>query len=143
MDEIEVSLVPTPDVAAVWDRVSHMLKRSTDLSRGRFRLKDLKEKLLTGEFQLWIVFTRDGTILSAITSTFTVYPQMKALHGQFLGGDRLVDWRDKVCAIFDRWGRDNQCQIIEFTGRPGWAKALEGNGYKEVFRVYERRIDCQ
>lgn len=141
MENIEVSLVPREAIPEIWDRVSHLLKRATDLSFGRYRLRDLKEKLISGEFNLWIVFEKDtGNILSAITSTFTQYPQMKSLHGQFLGGDRLVEWRDRFCEIFDRWGRDNDCQIIEFSGRKGWGRVLEGNGYKEVYRIYERTL---
>lgn len=117
-----------------------MLKLATDQSEGRYGLNDLKDKLETGEFQLWLVFTRDYKILSAITSTFTQYPRCKALHGQFLGGEQLGEWRDEFCRVFDNWAIDNQCEIIEFSGRAGWSKALQPNGYREVFRTYQREV---
>lgn len=137
---LSISLIPTSEVMRVWDRVSHMLKRATDISQGRYRLIDVKEKLLTGEFNLWVVFDPEFRIVAAITSTFTFYPQGKFLHGQFLGGDRLDEWRDQFCDIFDRWGKDNACKAIEFSGRAGWVRALAGNGYREVFRVLQKDL---
>lgn len=138
--DLLVSLVPASDIAVIWNQVSSMLKRATDLSQGRYKLADLRDKLVSGEFQLWIVFTRGGEIIAAITSTFTIYPQGKALSGQFLGGARLEDWRDNFCEVFDNWGIDNGCKFVEFTGRAGWAKALQSNGYREVFRTYQRDL---
>lgn len=138
---LEVSLVPPTEVERIWDRVSHMLKRASDLSFGRYRLRDIRAKLETGEFNLWIIFERDtGQIVAAITSAFTHYPQMKSLHGQFLGGDRIMEWRDKFCEVFDGWGRDNGCSKVEFTGRAGWKKMLAENGYRETYRVYEKDL---
>lgn len=139
--DLLVSLVPQSEIAPLWNRVSSMLKRATDLSQGRYRLSDLRDKLMSGDFQLWIVFPRgSGEVVAAITSTFTQYPQCRALHGQFLGGERLDDWRDDFCAVFDQWGRDNGCKFVEFTGRAGWTKALADNGYREVFRVFQRDL---
>lgn len=138
---IQVSLVPPDHVPQIWDKVSHMLKQATDLSRGRYRLKDLKDKLFGGEFQLWIVFDdSDFQIIAAVTTTFSYYPNLKSLHGQFLGGERLDEWRDLMCDILDRWAIDNACQIVELSGRAGWAKTLAPNGYKEVYRTYEKEL---
>jgi len=138
---IEISLVPPVHVHEVWKEASPFLKRSTDLSGGRYRLRDLRAKLEAGEFQLWIIFEGDPkNMLAAITSTFSIYPQCRSLHGQFLGGDRLDEWREQFCSIFDRWGRDNGCRMIEFTGRKGWGKALESNGYREAFRIFQRDL---
>lgn len=137
---LQVSLVPSEEVPKIWDKVSHMLKQATDLSYGRYGLNDLKKKLLEGEFHLWIIFDDDYSIVAAVTTTFTYYPSMKTVHGQFLGGDRLPEWRDLMCDILDRWAIDNSCQMVELSGRAGWAKVLEPNGYKEVFRTYQREL---
>lgn len=135
--DVKVSLVPSWEVPNVWDRVSRMLKLATDQSQGRYGLNDLKEKLVSGEFQLWLVFDLDYNILAAVTSTFTIYPQGKFLAGQFLGGEGLDRWKDEFCRVFHNWGRDNKCVAAEFTGRAGWAKVLADNGYREVFRIYQ------
>lgn len=137
---LKISLVPTSEVPRVWDLVSHMLKRATDLSQGRYGLRDLKAKILSGEFELWIIFDEAGEIVASVTTTMTAYPQVKMVSGQFLGGDRLADWRDDFCAKLESWAKDNGCASIELTGRAGWSKVLDGNGYREVFRVYQRNL---
>lgn len=135
-----VSLVPHWAVKQEWPKVAPMLKRATDMSEGRYELEDLEYKLLSGEFHLWVVMEPDLNIIAAITSTFTIYPQCKALAGQFLGGDRLGEWQDMFIDTFKSWGIENQCQIIEFTGRAGWKRALEPNGFREVFRTYQMEL---
>lgn len=140
MSNLQVSLVPCWEVKNIWDRVSRMLKLATDQSQGRYGLNDLKDKLDSGEFHLWVIFDPKYEIIAAITSTFTQYPQGKFLAGQFLGGERLEEWKDIFCQVFCNWGRDNGCKSIEFTGRAGWAKVLAENGFKEVFRIYQREL---
>lgn len=139
-EELEVSLVPAPEIHRIWGYVAPMLERSTDLSEGRYDLVDLAKKLASGEFHLWIVFEKRGVIVAAITSAFTWYPQGKFLSGQFLGGERLSEWRDLFCDVFDRWGRDNGCKAVEMTGRAGWVRVLKDNGYREVYRVLQRDL---
>lgn len=138
--DLQISLVPPQEIHRVWGKVGPMLQRSTDLSEGRYDLIDLARKLNSGEFHLWIVFEKRGEIVAAITSTFSWYPQGKFLSGQFLGGARLSEWRDPFCELFDRWGRDNDCKAVEFTGRAGWVRALKGNGYREVYRILQREL---
>ena len=138
--ELTVSLVPPFEVERIWDQVSRMLKLATDMSQGRYRLQDLKDKLMKGEFQLWIIFDPTFKIVAAITSTFTEYPQKKAAHGQFLGGERLIEWKQKFCDVFDSWARDNGCGLIEFSGRPGWGRELSEQGFREVFRTYQKDL---
>ena len=68
-DDLQISLVPLFAVEKEWDRVKHLLKVATDMSGGRYRINDLKNKLTTGEFQLWVIFDQKFEIIAAITST--------------------------------------------------------------------------
>jgi hypothetical protein len=138
--KLDVSLVPGWAINDTWPKVAPMLKRATDMSEGRYDLEDLKYKLLTGEFHLWVVFDQSLNIIAAITSTFTIYPQAKSLAGQFLGGERLGDWQDTFLEVFEKWGKDNGCQFVELTGRAGWKRALEPNGFRETFRTYQKEL---
>lgn len=139
-DELQISLVPLFAVEKEWDRVKNLLKAATDMSGGRYRINDLKQKLTTGEFQLWVIFDQKFEIIAAITSTCTEYPDGKFLSGQFLGGSRLEDWKDKFCDVFDQWGRDCKCKSVELTGRAGWSKVLAPNGYREMYRTYQKEL---
>lgn len=138
--KLDVSLVPLEYLAQVWPVVGPMLKRATDQSEGRYELEDLRKMLACEAFQLWVIFEPDMNIVAAITSTFTQYPQGKFLSGQFLGGERLDDWKDMFLKVFDQWGRDNDCDFVELTGRAGWSKVLAPNGYRELYRTYQRDL---
>ena len=140
MAELQITLIPHWEVKHVWDKVSRMLKLATDQSQGRYNLSDVKAKLEANEFQLWVIFEEPFEVVAAVTSSFATYPQCHCLCGQFLGGDRMDEWKDKFCVLFDSWGRDNKCDIVEFTGRAGWGKVLAPNGYREVFRTYQRDL---
>lgn len=140
--ELHVSLISPKGVDKVWSKVGPLLTKSTVLSEGRYDIVDLYERLKSGAFQLWVVFQTDTTIVAAVTTMITDYPQGRFLSGQFLGGDdhRMDEWRDLICDTLDQWGRDNACKAVEFSGRSGWKKQLAGNGYREVFRAYQRDL---
>lgn len=146
MEELDVSLVRRQLVPFVWPKVRGFLEKATEISEGRYDIQDLYERLTKDpDWVLWVVFsihpeTKEMNIVAAITSTWTLYPQMKALHGQFLGGARIEEWQDKFCSIFDEWGRDNECDAVEFTGRKGWTKLLDRNGYRPVFVTYQKDL---
>lgn len=138
---LDASLIQRHFIRQLWPQVAPLLTRATELSHGRYDIADLYGKLLKDDnWHLWAVYEPDGTVVAAITSMFLHYPQGKFLSGQFLGGNRLEDWKDLFCDIFERWGRDNQCVAIELTGRAGWAKALAPNGYDEVYRTYQKDL---
>ena len=138
---LDVTLVQKHFIQQIWSQVGPLLAKATDVSEGRYDIIDVYERLLRDpNWHLWAVYEPDLTVVAAITSTFTQYPRMKVLHGQFLGGRRLDEWQDMFCEMFDRWGRDNECQAIEFSGRPGWMKPLRRNGYRPVFVVYQRDL---
>lgn len=138
---LEVSLVQRHLIPAIWSRVAGYLKDATDRSEGRYNLDDLYANLVNDEhWHLWVVYEPDLTVVAAITSTFTDYPRMRVLHGQFLGGERLDDWQDMFCEIFDRWARDNGCHAVEFTGRHGWGRPLKRSGYRPIFTIFQRDL---
>lgn len=137
---LRLSLIPPDLIDQVWEQAAPYLQESADLSRGRYLLSDIRQKIEQSEWHLWVVFEPGPHVVAAITSSFAYYPQAKALQGQFLGGTRLAEWRDMFCDTFDRWAKDNGCRFIEFVGRPGWVRALAPNGYEERFRIYYRDL---
>lgn len=137
---LKVSLIPPNLIDWVWAQAGPHLQMATDQSEGRFVLRDVYDRLITGDWHLWVVYEETGNLIASITSSFSWYPQGKWLSGQFLGGDRLDEWRDLFCDTFDRFARDMGCKAIEFTGRPGWGRRLKPNGYRELFRVYQRDL---
>ena len=42
-----------------------------------------------------------------------------------------------MISMLQAWAFDNNCDSIECTGRPGWAKILANNGHKVVWHTFE------
>lgn len=143
MSTLDISLVRRHLVPLIWPKVEAFLARATDLSEGRYDIKDLYERLTKhDDWYLWVVFETEEphNIIGAITTTWSHYPQMKTVHGQFLGGERLDEWQDRFCDLMEEWGRDSKCDAIEFTGRRGWTRLVNRNGYRPVFVTYQKDL---
>lgn len=137
---LSIGYVPPERIPASWEALGPVLKRATDLSGGRYTVDDLYQKLTAGEYQLWVV-VEEGRLVAANTVRLAQYPQMRVLEGFFIAGDRLLEWKDQMCAEMERLAQALGCQIIEFNGRRGWGKVLSENGYHEQFVTYSKVVD--
>jgi hypothetical protein len=62
---------------------------------------------------------------------------------QFCGGDELDTWKKPMLALLRMFARDSGCEAIESTGRPGWAKVFQNDGYKATWVTYELPLDME
>jgi hypothetical protein len=133
---MEVSLVPPQLIDGLWPRIFPHLSKASDYTFGRYEPEDILEFVVSGEAHLWVVF--DGEDIIGITVTrFWEYPRKKCLDMVFIGGDEGFSWKDPMLEILQRWARDNGCEVIESSGRPGFARAFKDDGYKMLWQVYE------
>lgn len=159
---VKISIVPPDHVDHVWGQVMPLLKSATDHSSGRYTVGSVYELIAGGHCHLWIGFElgipgpleghHDGAvprrdvlpggrlkIIGAATSVFTIYPGGRWLTAQFLGSSDMERCRDFL-PIFERWGRDNECKGVEFSGRLGWGRALRKDGYEEFHRFFQKEL---
>jgi hypothetical protein len=142
MSEYGVSLVPreglTPEM---WGLVGDHLKRAAETTHGRYSIEGIINDVMVNGHNLWIIFDMETQeIVSAFTNQVVSYPKMRVLACHFIGGDHLLEWKDRVLETLDNFARDNFCQKIEFTGRKGWQRLLADWDYEPAFIVYEREI---
>ena len=58
------------------------------------------------------------------------------LAGQFLGGVKIMRWRDPMLETLEKWARDNDCDGLEMTGRNGFEKVLGPHGWTPEYVVF-------
>jgi len=133
---IQVSQVPAKHAFDVWPKVRPHLSRAAEYTHGRFDVEDILGLIVEGEQDLWIAF--DGPdVKSAVTTSIVNYPRLRALCMQFTGGDDLKEWKAPMLSLLQQWAFDNNCDVIESSGRPGWAKVFENDGHKPLWHTYE------
>lgn len=132
----EVSLVPPEHVQALWPLTLKYLNRAAEYTFGRYEAEDILEFIMTGDAHLWVAF--GGDELKGITVTrFWEYPRKKCLDMVFIAGDEGFSWKDDMLKMLQHWAYDNGCEVIESSGRPGFARAFKDDGYKLLWQVYE------
>jgi len=101
-------------------------------------MKSILREIVNFEQHLWIVFDDDKKIIAALTTRFVDYPDKRLLAGQFLGGEKIMQWRDSMLETLERWAKDNNCDGVEMTGRKGFTKVLAPHGWTPEYTVFEK-----
>ena len=139
---IEVSLVPREYVDTCWDKVEKFIEKAAKYTYGRYTTSNIYDIVKDGDYQLWVAFEAE-TFKGAVVTNIMNYPQKKILCMQFCGGEELKLWKQPMLDLLKRFARDLGCEGIESTGRPGWAKIFENDGYKATWVTYELPIDME
>ena len=136
-----ITSVPSERVFEVWPTVEPMLKGAVDLAPRRFSTGDLFLLLGCGKQLLWIVV--DGperNIIAALTSRVYNLPQGRICSVDWAGGEDHRTWVDEFLRIVEKYAKNMGCDIIEYIGRPGWAKYVEKHGWSRQSVAYEKEL---
>jgi len=131
-----VSMVPPEYVKTTWPDVKNHLAKAAKYTYGRYEVDDIYDAIMEYDHTLWIAFDESG-IKGAVVTSFLHYPRKKYLSLVFCGGEDLKLWKDAMLKLLQHWAFDNNCDGIESTGRPGWAKIFANDGHKATWQTYE------
>jgi len=137
---IEVSLVPTEYVDTCWEKIEKFIDKAAKYTYGRYTTSNIYDLVKEGDYQLWVAYD-NGVFKGAVVTNILTYPQRKLLGMQFCGGEELSTWKEPMLALLKRFARDSGCEGIESTGRPGWAKVFQNDGYRATWVTYELPLE--
>jgi len=133
-------------VDIIWPHVEDLLQSAINFNLGEFTIEDIKEYLLNGRMNLWVVNNQeDGTILAAVTE-FIQYPREKRLGILLVGAKKntIMKWF-KQCWQEDSgllaFARENDVKRFEVLARDGWIRLLPKIGFKKYCTVLTREVD--
>ncbi len=133
---IEVSAVPTEYIDTCWSQVEGFLEGAAEYTHGRYRVDNIYDRIVEDGYQLWVAIEGE-TIIGAVVTSVTNYPQKKVLSMPYCGGVDLHKWKDPMLAILRRFAAQVGCEAIEATARKGWAKIFKDDGYQERWVTFE------
>jgi hypothetical protein len=134
---VTVSLVPTPHVRELWPRIRSHVERAAEYTHGRYTADDILTSITDYDHHLWIAFDNPSDIKGIVVTALKSYPRMRALDLVFIAGDNAIEWKDEMLHMLQCWAYDNDCDVVESSGRLGWGRALRDDGYKPLWQVYE------
>ena len=85
---------------------------------------DYLQSVVEGRMQFW------SAGKTALLTELVDYPKLRAIRGVATAGD-LSEVRQLIRSA-EEWGRSQGCSIAIGGGRPGWARALEHQGYENA-----------
>jgi hypothetical protein len=133
-------------VDIIWTRVKDLLQSAINLNLGEFTIEDVKEYLLKGRMNLWVVLGRDNDIILAAVTEFVNYPREKRLRVLLTGAKKntLRKWF-KQCWQKDsellKFARENDVKRFEVLVRDGWVRLLPKVGFKKYCTVLTMEVN--
>ena len=133
-----ISLIPPLVFDVVEDDFARLIKPALDMSHGREDLANVTDRIRTGAYQLWLVFDEDNKAISALVTRLEEYPIKRMLNFMFIGGAEMSEWHEDLLSVLEIFAREQGCSGFELTGRPGWKKFLQKQGWDTPYVVCER-----
>lgn len=131
-----VSMVPTEHVPNIWPEVRDHLSKAAEYTFGRYEVEDIYDAIMDYDHTLWIAFD-EHEVKGAVVTNFAHYPKKKYLVLVFCGGIELAKWKEPMLKLLQHFAYDSQCDGLESTGRPGWAKIFANDGHRPMWHTYE------
>lgn len=137
---MQITMVPYEEVERVWPSIEPYMDGAAEYTHGRFTADDILEQVLHYDHILWLAYENE-IIKGAVVTSILNYPRAKTLSMVFTGGINLDEWKEPMLDVLRRWAKDNECDSIESTGRPGWAKVFKADGHVPLWHTYELPIE--
>lgn len=140
---IKVSMVPKDLIHTCWEQIEEYLAGAAEYTYGRYTVDDIKDCITDYDHDLWVAYEHgefDILFYGAVVTTIVHYPCKKMLSLRFVGGKDHKKWKEPMVSTLKSWAVDTECDGIESTGRPGWAKILGDVGYNPIGVAYELKI---
>lgn len=133
-----VSAVPASMADEAWPIVRSFISEALQYAWG-YTPEHVLLKIRAGQATLWVV-EKDMDIKAAAITEILEYPTCKTLNIWVLAGSEFWEWKD-LLAVAEAYGRQNGCEWIECTGRPGLQRLLKDEGFNVPRVVCAKKLN--
>ena len=142
--EVNVLFIAPDKVEEYWSLVDFMLREGLKYDGDPMNIKDLKEGLLEGAFQLFMMFGSDDgdkyKVFGVFVTRISVLPNFKQCEVILLKGEKRELWQDEAAQAIENLAIQEDCKRIAVHARPGWQKFLEGKQWKVKRYLYTKEL---
>jgi len=145
-NNIEVLPISPNQIEEVWNLVHFMIAEAIKYSGNYAEANDIKQLLLTGENQLFLIFGSeqedgDNKVFGVCTTRIFQNPNFPELQGLICTGTKMNLWEDKLIQMLETFGKLNGCKRITALMRPGYKKVMPKYGYKVKHIQFEKELN--
>ena len=142
--QIDVLEIAPAKIDNYWNLVDFMLREGLKYDGDPMSITDLKEGILLGHLQLFVMFGSDdgekhkvfGTFVTRITSL----PNYKQVEVILLKGEKRKLWQDEAAEMIENLAVQNNAKKIAVHARPGWQNFLKTKGWEVKRYLYTKEI---
>jgi len=137
----EMSMVPPQMLGGVWKKSERLIDKLQRISHGRFENQDILNELFSGKQQFWAVWDNEPdefTVIGVVITEVMQYPRKRILCIQYCAGERLSEWMSEMLELLEKWAKTSDCEAMELTGRRGWVRTLQPEGWEEEYVVVSK-----
>ena len=142
---IEVLQIIPSKVEDIWPLVHFMIAEALVYSGRYAEAEDIKQLLLSGDNQLFLVFGSEegetNKVYGVITTRIFENPNFKELQGLICTGKKMNLWEEKLINTLEQFAKVNECKKVKAYMRPGYKKVMTKFGYKSRHVEFEKELN--
>lgn len=113
-------------VPSIWPIVSNWLEKSLVAAPPWWRIEDLYEKTISGDYILWLITKNDQPEGVALTH-LEQYPAALVCNLPWIGGKNMRHWLPDLQKTIEKWSFEAGAKYVVGGGRHGWTKVWKGS----------------
>jgi len=143
--EVNVLFIAPNKVEEYWSLVDFMLREGLKYDGDPMSIKDLKDGLLDGSFQLFIMFGSDDgekyKVFGVFVTRIMILPNFKQCEVILLKGEKRELWQDEAAQAIENLAIQEDCKRIAVHARPGWQKFLKERDREVKRYLYTKELN--
>ena len=142
--EVNILYIDPTDLPRYWSLVQFMLAEGLKYDGNPMSLKELRKKLMTGEYQLFMMFGSDDgekyKVFGCFVTRIQQLPNFRQVEVILLKGEKREYWQKEAALAIENLGRQHNCQRLAVLARPGWKNFLEPFGWEVKRYLYQKEL---
>jgi hypothetical protein len=140
-EDYYLAIVPPLHVNDIWFKVLPHLMKGKEYWEDFYTIEQIKDALVLGRQQLWVMVDRPGKILLfACLTQIDEFPNKRVLRILYLGGSDLHRGMIKEMAKIEKWALEKGATMVDFLGRPEWAGLMKARKYEVPGYVFRKEL---
>jgi len=142
--EVSVLYIGQDKIEEYWSLVNFMLREGLKYDGNPMNIEDLKEGLLDGSYQLFMMFGSDDgekyKVFGVFVTRIMELPNYKQCEVILLKGEKRELWQDEAADAIENLAIQEDCKKIAVHARPGWKNFLKGKQWEVKRYLYTKEL---